>query len=114
MANTSSLSTTTSSTQGTTQNPQAASAGTTSAAQTSAIQPTTTTSLLNGGNGIVLNGSTLPSVTLGTTTASTQAPITPVAKHHINPVLGSLAVFLFVAAIVLFYLTSKSAKNTTN
>jgi hypothetical protein len=112
MNNTDKLTTTTGSgAQASTQNPQVATQDNqTQNSQT--IQPGTAANLLNSTQGISLNNVAVPLVSL--TTSTTTASVAPLASHRtINPVLGGLSVLLFVLAIGLFVLTSRTSKNTT-
>ena len=98
-------------TQTTTQNPQIATQESQSQ-NSQAVQPGTAANLLNSTVGIPLNNVSVPLVSLNTSTATTT--LTPVQQPHgINPVLGGLSVLLFVVAIGLFVMTSRSSKNTT-
>ena len=112
MSDTTTLTTTTSSgAQASTQNPQVA----TQQNQTQnsqAIQPGTAANLLNSGQGIPLNNVPVPLVSLNTSTATSAVVAVP-HRQAINPVLGGISVLLFVVAIGLFVLTSRSSKNTT-
>ncbi len=107
-------------TQTTTGTPQAvgSSSGTNSsnAANGSEVQPGTATDLLNSNSGITLSGTPLTVVNLNSaaTTSSTQSTVEVTQNdQQINPVGIGFAVLLFVVAIVFFWLTSRSAKNTT-
>jgi hypothetical protein len=109
--------------QATTQSPQAAtsqSGGGPSTQSSSSVQPGTATSLLTSNNGVSLHGTALTTVTLGTsaaatpsTIAATQVPLARPQVHHINPVLLGGSGLLLVIAVVSFWLTSRSAKNST-
>ena len=83
----------------------------------SGVQPGTAASLLNGQAGVPLHGTALSTVNLapGATATQTHASTAAAAKpkHHTNPVLFGVAVLLLLVAIVLFWLTSRSVKNTT-
>ena len=95
-----------------TQNPQAASAANSAAAQTSAVQPTSTSGLVSNSQGVALHSTDLPGVPL--TNTSTAQPVAAVPARHIHPGLIGISVFLFIIAIVLFWWTGRSAKNTTD
>ncbi len=111
MNNAATLTTTTGSgAQATTQNPQVATQDN-QTQNSQAIQPGTAANLLNSTQGIPLNNVPVPLVSLNTSTATPPASIPP--HPAINPVLGGLSVLLFVVAIGLFVLTSRSTKNTT-
>jgi hypothetical protein len=55
------------------------------------------------------------SLTPGTasTNTRTSTAASPAAKHHVNAVLFGVAALLLVAAVILFWLTGRSAKSTT-
>gem|GEM_PF-3355637 len=94
-----------------TQNPQVATQDN-QTQNSAAVQPGTAASLLNSTTGIPLNNVPVPLVSLNTSTSTTV--LTPVAPSRpINPVLGGLSLLLFVVAIGLFVLTSRTSKNTT-
>lgn len=99
--------------QTTTQNPQVATPGNqTQNSQT--VQPGTAASLLTSSQGIPLNNVSVPLVSLNTSTVATPLLVAPAtARHAINPVLGGLSVLLFVVAIGLFVLMSRTSKKTT-
>ena len=104
--------------QANTQTPQASVGPATKAAPSRNVQPGTTASVLTTqSGGISLTSQALPSVKLGdTSTATVQASAAPQAvqaKHHLNPVLLGLAIALFMLAIGFFWITHRSAKNTT-
>ncbi|HUY85286.1 MAG TPA: hypothetical protein VMU97_02100, partial [Candidatus Dormibacteraeota bacterium] len=69
-------------------------------------------------NGVTLHGTALSTVNLTTPApalplaTSTAAPARP-AKHHVNPVLFGLPALLVVVAVVLFWVTSRTVKSTT-
>ena len=111
MSDASNLTTTTGSgAQATTQNPQVATQDN-QTQNSQAIQPGTAANLLNSTHGIVLNNVPVPLVSLNTSTATPPATVQP--HSTINPVLGGLSVLLFIVAIGLFVLTSRTSKNTT-
>lgn len=103
--------------QSATQSPQAATQQQGSeAANASSFQPVSTQSLLTSTGGIPISQQSLPSVSLsGTSTSTTKVASTPapVAKHHVNPFLGGLAIAFFVGTIIAIFFTARSAKNTT-
>ena len=84
-------------------------------ANSSEVQPGTASNVLSGKGGISLSGQPLTVVSLGTTATgtSTQTSAQATTDQQINPAGIGLAVLLFVIAIVFFWLTSRSAKNTT-
>jgi len=116
MANNSSLTATSGSgSQTTTQSPQSVGDAATTTRSTS-LQPGTASNLLTSQNGVALQPTPLSTVSLNpaTQTATTQNAATaqPTA-HHSNPVLLVLCVLFLAAAVVMFWITSRSAKNTT-
>jgi hypothetical protein len=67
--------------------------------------------------GISLKSQVLPTVTVsGSSTGTLQAADvkTAPAKHHANGVLIGVAIVLLVAAVVFFWTTARSEKNTTD
>jgi hypothetical protein len=80
------------------------------------VQPGTATSLLNGGSeGVPLTSTALSVVSLNTSTrATTQPQATKPQNHHLNPVLLTIVIVFFVLAVIFFWQTARSAKNTTN
>jgi hypothetical protein len=110
--------------QATTQSPQAAtsqSGGGPSTQSSGSVQPGTATSLLTSDNGISLHGTALTTVSLDGSTAATTAVASsqiPLAvkptTHHVNPVLLGGSGLLLIVAVVSFWLTSRSAKNSAN
>jgi hypothetical protein len=108
--------------QGTTQSPQAsAGSGGPATAPSSKVQPGTASSLLarttDSRSGIALIGTPLSVVDLNASTQTATPPETQALQpkaHHLNPVLLGLGIGLFVLAIVFFWATSRSAKNTTH
>src|SRR5665213_1338151 len=109
------LSTTTGSgTQGTTQNPQTASQqSTTPANQTSNVQPSAPNTYLTNVGGVPLQPTGGESISLASTTATTTTPTKLTVHHHPNGALLGFSGLLFVIAMVLFWSTSRTAKNTT-
>lgn len=104
-----------------TQSPQSAGQSLPGGANSSQVQPGTASEVLakpTGNIGVPLNDTPVTTVNLNATTTSTQAQQPPATTtppaHHINPALLGISIALFVAAIVLFWLTSRSEKNTTN
>jgi hypothetical protein len=81
------------------------------------VQRGTASSLLTSSGGISLKSQALPTVTLGKTSTSTgqvsRSEPTP-AKHHLNPALLGVAIGILVLALVLAWIISRSAKNTTS
>jgi hypothetical protein len=108
--------------QANTQSPQtSAGSGSAPTAAAKNVQPGTATSLLSGPGGgsvgIPLNSTVLPVANLGATTqTATAQPQQAVAqpKHHPNAVLLGVVAILVVLAVLAFWLTGKSAKNTTH
>lgn len=97
-----------------TQSPQSAGQSDSTTTQSSNLQPGTATTLLNGQGSVQLHQSELSTVSLnGSAAAVTAVPVSSPPKHHINPVLFGLSGVLLVVAIVLFWITSRSVKNTT-
>jgi hypothetical protein len=94
-------------TQASTQNPQTVPASNTLNGQSTNLQPSDTVNLLTHGDGIPL-GTTASSVSLSPVTTANQA-----THHTFNPLLLSISIVLFVAAVVIFITTTRSAKNTT-
>jgi hypothetical protein len=98
-----------------TQDPQN-STQTASLGQSQNVQTGTATSLLNGHDGVPLHGTAVSSVSLTAAATVRTAPPTPTTSNHgTNPVLFGFSVVLFVAAIALFWNTSRpnSVKSTT-
>jgi len=80
----------------------------------SAVQPSTTTNLLT--NQITGSLSVVKPVTgaLSVPAATSQATVAaPAPKRHINAALLGISVTLCLVAVVLFWLTARSVKNTT-
>jgi hypothetical protein len=92
------------------------------AASSGKVQPGTANSLLaqqgSNGEGISLHSTPLSVVNLNPTQtqATTAQPSVDLQnqKHHLNPVLLGLAVGLLVLAVIFFWVTARSAKNTTH
>jgi hypothetical protein len=104
--------------QANTQTPQASVGPATNATSAGNVQHGTANSLLTTKTGgISLSGQALSVVDLGSATAGTSQSSQPEAaapaKHHLNPILIGLAIALFVLVLIIFWLTSRSAKNTT-
>lgn len=116
MSNSTNLATAGSSgTQSSTQTPQTSVQASSLGGQNSSLQPGTDSSLLTSSNGINLSDITSNGTTsASTTTASSQVASTEPVHHKVNPVLLGFAIILFVVAIVLFAITSRSEKSTTN
>ncbi len=81
------------------------------------VQPGTATSLLSGdggGAGIPLTSTALSVVSLNTSTqVAAQPQVTKPQNHHLNPVLLTMVIVFFVLAVIFFWQTARSAKNTT-
>lgn len=104
--------------QANTQTPQASVGPASKAAPSGNVQPGTATSLLtNKTGGIALSNQALTTVNLSNTTTTTGQSAQPQTavqdEHHFNPLLLGLAIILFVLAAIFFWLTNRSAKNTT-
>jgi cobalamin biosynthesis Mg chelatase CobN len=101
--------------QTTTQSPQSGvqSLGS-STAQSSNVQPGTTSSLLNSGSGsVALHPTALSSINLSTVQSASSQPATAAKpSHHTNPVFFGLALVLFVAAGLLFWLAGRAERQT--
>jgi hypothetical protein len=98
-----------------TQSPQASVGSAPATAQAGSVQPGTAASVLTSQGGQQLTPTSLPTVSLGTSTGTrTTATTQPVAqKHHVNPTLAGFAILLLLVAAVLFWTTSRSVKSTT-
>jgi hypothetical protein len=106
--------TTESGTQTATQSPQAASGAGFNGTSASGVQPGTASTLLTqASGGVPLHGGSLTTVNINAATASQVQPAAVAPKHHVNPALFGMSVLLFAVAIALFWLTSRSEKNTT-
>lgn len=99
--------------QTTTQSPQTAGSTGNGGGISSEVQPGTASDLLKSQNGIQLKDTPLTTVSLAPASSSAQTAAVETHHHHINPALGAFSITLFVVAVVLFWLTSKSAKTTT-
>lgn len=100
-------------TQTSTESPQASVGSSNQTAEASGIQPGTSTSLLSGSQGgVALHGVPLTVVNLDSK-AQTQANVTVPPVKHQNPALYGVSGLLFVVAIAMFWITARSAKNTT-
>jgi hypothetical protein len=109
-------------TQTSTQSPQAlvGSGSSTEAASNvqpggSNLQPTTAASP----TGIALHPTQLPTINVNNipkpvTSSSTTAIVHSQPKHHVNSGLLSVAAGLFIVAVIIFWMITRSAKNTTN
>lgn len=108
--------TTANGTQTTTQSPQSLVSGTTTA-KTGTIQPGTAKDLLNSTNGVALGDQQLTTVSLANSTSTSTSTNTATnnAKnnHNVSPVALGFCALLFVIALVMFFMTNRSAKNTT-
>jgi hypothetical protein len=105
--------------QSTTQDPQTSPTSSTSLnGQTTNLQQgDSATSLLTSGNGgIPLQSNQVSATSLSSTTSSpSQTAVTNTQPQHhgLNPVLLTISIVLFIAAVGLFISTSRSAKTTT-
>lgn len=102
--------------QSTTQTPQSAGQGATGGTQSSNVQPGTATALLSSPGGLPLQGTKLTTVSLNAATPATVASVSPATsppKHHVNTALFGFSALLLAVAVVLFWATSRSVKNTT-
>ena len=97
--------------QASTQNPQVATQDSQSQ-NSQSVQPGTAADLLTSSTGIPLNNVPVPLVSLNPGTATTTSTLAP-PHYAINPVLGGFSILLFVVAIGLFILTSRTSKSTT-
>ena len=85
--------------------------------ESAGIQPGTTSSLLTATSaGLPLNtAQPLTTVDLKASATATTATTTPQIKdHQVSPGLIGLTIALFALAIIAFWVTSRSAKTTTN
>jgi hypothetical protein len=97
-----------------TQDPQAATTQAVGApAQSGDVQPGTINSLLTSTQGVSLSGTPLTTVNLTGSTQAQPDQASQPAHHHINYGLYGVSILLCVVAAVLFWATSRSAKNTT-
>lgn len=101
-------------TQSATQTPQSAGSPNNGGTETSGVQPGTASDLLRSSNGVQLKQTPLTTVNLDTAKAGSAQPVQRTEGHHIHPVLGVFSAALFILAIALFWLTSRSVKNTTD
>lgn len=100
-------------TQNTTQNPQNSAQTGSLANQTGSVQTSGLNSLLESQNGIPLQNTYSSAISLNSPiTTSTQSNQLP--HHSPNYILLGGSGLLFVIAIVLFWMSSLSAKNTTD
>ncbi|HVA11498.1 MAG TPA: hypothetical protein VNG32_05035 [Candidatus Dormibacteraeota bacterium] len=102
-----------------TQSPQGLVGSGSTTAAASNVQPGTATTLLTTGSGIALYPTQLPTVSVNTapqtTTTSTPVVATTIqTKHHISGGLLGISAGLFIVALVVFWIITRSAKNTTN
>lgn len=105
--------------QTTTQNPQTSPTGAAPGASTksSGVQPGTSNSLLTSTQGESLRPQALTTVSLvntGTQTRTLSRPTPQPAPHKLNPAWISIPVILCVAAAIMFWAMTRSAKNTTD
>ena len=106
-------------TQATTSNPQTIAPESGSQTQTNSVQPNAGDNLLKSQTGISLNPTALPTVALGGASSQSQTvqttPTTPsLAKHHIDATYLVIPGLLIVLAIIAFWVTRRSVKNTTD
>jgi hypothetical protein len=78
----------------------------------SSIQPGNDNGTLVSTIGIPLTQSPLSTINIGAAASQASTGVHQPARH-INPVLLGFSGLLFVVGIVLFWLTSRAAKNTT-
>jgi hypothetical protein len=103
-----------------TQSPQGLVGSGSATAAASSVQPGTATTLLTTGSGIALRPSQLTTVNVNTATTpaatipSSVAATTVQPKHHISSGLLGISAGLFIIALVVFWIITHSAKNTTN
>jgi hypothetical protein len=99
--------------QSTTQSPQNSAGSSGPAAQVGSVQPGTAPNLLNTDkNGVALSNQSLSLVNLGAR-QSQISKFAPAPERHTNPALFGVSGLLFVIAVVMFYVTARAAKNTT-
>lgn len=97
-----------------TQSPQAAVQPLNTGTPSSNVQPGTATALLNNRAGIALNGGSLSTVNLAPNSdTQTSTGASPASPRHINVGLFGVSIVLCLAAIALFWITSRTAKSTT-
>lgn len=77
---------------------------------TGKVQPGIAADQLKSDQGISLSPTALSTVDLNTAATGTATTQPAVVKHHGSPILWGICVLLFIAAIVMFYVTSKSGK----
>jgi hypothetical protein len=78
----------------------------------SSIQPGNDTGALVSTGGIPLTQTPLSTVSIGAAASQSSTGVHQPSRH-INPALLGFSVVLFVVGLILFWLTSRSAKNTT-
>jgi hypothetical protein len=102
-------------TQTSTQSPQSANqGGGLTNANASYFQTGSPASMLTSQNGITLQQTPLSVVNINSTTATPKVQVTTQPKHHVNGLFLGLSLVLFLVAMALFWLTIKSANNTTD
>jgi hypothetical protein len=106
-------------TQATTGNPQTITPVNSSQTQTNSVQPNAGDNLLKSQGGISLNPTALQTIALGEASSQSQTvkttPTTPSAtKHHLDATYLVIPGLLIVLAIIAFWLTNRSVKNTTD
>jgi hypothetical protein len=109
-----STSTNSSNSQFSTQNPQSLATGGISNISNSNVQSSDTASLFNGGSGISLKQTSLPVVSLGTSSSQTNSQPVVTAKHHFDAAWLILPILLVVIAVVVFWRIQVAANNTTD
>jgi hypothetical protein len=83
------------------------------------VQPGTATSLLTTTSGIALTPSQLPTINVNesaqpSTSTNSVATTTVQPKHYISGGLLGVSIGLFIIALVVFWVITRSAKTTTN
>jgi hypothetical protein len=101
-----------------TESPQNLVNPTANAALSSNVQTGTASSLLTAQTGILLKQTAPTTVSLNNTSLGTPITQTPTtthsSKHHINVVLLGACIVVVVIAVAVFWIITRSAKNTTN
>jgi carbohydrate-binding DOMON domain-containing protein len=81
------------------------------------VQPGTTTSLLKSTGGIPLSPTAVTTVGLnGVSQGSSSQTVqpAPITHHHVDATFLAIPGLLIVAALVAFWITGRSVKNTTD
>ncbi|PIZ62669.1 hypothetical protein COY17_02170 [Candidatus Saccharibacteria bacterium CG_4_10_14_0_2_um_filter_52_9] len=105
--------------QTTTETPQSAGQGNAGGTRSSNLQPGTSPSLLNStkSGGVPLQNNGVSTISLAPTAAAQTQTVTGVAPqtkpYHYSPVAIAFPATLFVVALIMVWLTNRSAKNTT-